>query len=212
VTAGSNVSGRSERSARFYSRGARLLTVAVTVICCWGETSFLVNHQYSLAARLAPSFAFIIVACWVFFWTPVLVVEDRGVRVVNAFRSYNIGWRDIKSVQTGWVLTLMTTNGVVRASAVQRQSRAGSAVSLRRDSFGLPDFQAEKAFEAEDAASQPSSAAELAIARGMAHFDDARSASPLGKGTDSHFRVARLAVLAALLVLASLFAVSPSWL
>jgi len=89
----------------------RMLTVAVGAICALtaGVVGWRSGSRPGL--QVAPWLALVAGLCWATFWRPCVAVSDAGVRIVNVFRTIDVPWPALRTVDTKWAVTLVTEYG-----------------------------------------------------------------------------------------------------
>ena len=114
----------------FSSGYGRVLTVAAGVVALAALVSVAVQDGLGEVVRALPLAGVIVLAVWVLFWRPAVVVSDGGVLVRNPLRSTHVPWPTYRGLTVQWSLVLHTTEHDVTAWAAPRAS--GTAARMRR--------------------------------------------------------------------------------
>ena len=114
----------------FSSGYGRVLTVAAGVVALAALVSVAVQDGLGEVVRALPLAGVIVLAVWVLFWRPAVVVSDGGVLVRNPLRSTHVPWPTYRGLTVQWSLVLHTTEHDVTAWSAPRAS--GTAARMRR--------------------------------------------------------------------------------
>ena len=180
--------------------GGRVLTGAVFLICIGSGIAYAASGQVARALDLAPAYAFVNVAMWSVFWAPNIVIRGSGVTVHNPLRTYLVPWSAVQRTESRWALTLVTSEKKITVWAAPRQRRGVTGIEVRRDTYGLPDYSAEKRFEQQSATSATADVAEALIARHLASWTDEHPDIREAGVVSTSWRRATIVVLLLLLV------------
>jgi hypothetical protein len=195
----------SPKSVKLPSRGGRWLAVIAAIICVGSEAGYFATGSLVQGLRLAPVFAFVIAVFWLAFWAPRIVIQASGITIVNPFRTFVLTWASVLSVETRWVLTVVTANRRIAVWAAPRQRRGVTGIEVRRDSYGLPNYAAEQQFERQSAAVSAGDVAERLISKHLSERSEGNGADAgeVAVRTSLHaFAIALLVVLLAASVIA----------
>lgn len=116
----------------------RALTIFVAAVCGVSAAGLTATNGSGSAARALPWLALVVGACWATFWRPEVVVEDSGVRLVNVFRTIDLPWPSIRSIDTKWALTLVTEYGQFTAWAAPAPGMHTAVRASRDDLRRVP--------------------------------------------------------------------------
>jgi Bacterial PH domain len=86
----------------------RVLTVVVAVICLVGVIGLAVLGDWANLITTIWPLAFFAVLVFTLFWRPVIAIDDRGLTVVNVFRTVFLPWAALERIDTRYSLTLFT--------------------------------------------------------------------------------------------------------
>lgn len=109
----------------------RILTAGVAAVCVFGIVSLVVLGDW---ANLGPALwplLFFAVLVFAVFWRPLISVEDRGLTVVNVFRTVFLPWAALERIDTRYTLTLFTPTRKVPVWAAPGPSARGNTASDR---------------------------------------------------------------------------------
>lgn len=117
----------------------RVLAGIVMAICAAAAVS-IATDTWDAVWHAWPWLLLVGGGAWSLYWNPRVVVSPGGVRVVNVFRTFDVTWPTIDSIDTRWALELCTSSGNIRAwaapapgpSFMRRLTKSDSRVPGRR--------------------------------------------------------------------------------
>jgi hypothetical protein len=86
----------------------RVLTVAVAVICVIGVVGLVVLGDWANLGTTIWPLLFFAVLVFALFWRPLISLDERGLTVVNVFRTVFLPWAALERIDTRYTLTLFT--------------------------------------------------------------------------------------------------------
>lgn len=94
----------------------RVLAGCIMAICAAAALT-IATDSWSAVLHSWPWLLFVGGGSWSLYWQPRVVVTPGGVRVVNIYRTFDVSWPAITTIDTRWALELRTAKGKVRAWA-----------------------------------------------------------------------------------------------
>jgi hypothetical protein len=86
----------------------RVLAVIVAVICVMGVVGLAVLGDWANLATTIWPLIFFGVLVFALFWRPIISIDERGLTVVNIFRTVFLPWAALERIDTRYTLTLFT--------------------------------------------------------------------------------------------------------
>lgn len=115
-----------------------MLTIIIGLICGITAAALLWRNGMREFLQVTPWLVLVSGACWAAFWRPYVEVSDGGVRLVNVFRTVDLPWPSIQTIDTKWALTLVTAYGRFTAWAAPAPGVRGAVRATRSDVKNLP--------------------------------------------------------------------------
>jgi hypothetical protein len=98
----------SPQPYRYRPLFGRVLAVIVGVICVVGIVGLAVLGDWANLATTVLPLLFFGVLVYALFWRPLISIDERGLTVVNIFRSVFLPWSALERIDTRYSLTLFT--------------------------------------------------------------------------------------------------------
>jgi hypothetical protein len=99
---------KSSEPYRYRPLFGRVLAVAVAVICVVGIIGLAVLGDWVNLGTTVWPLLFFGVLVYALFWRPMISIDDRGLTVVNIFRTVFLPWSALERIDTRYSLTLFT--------------------------------------------------------------------------------------------------------
>lgn len=113
-----------------------IATLAVVIVCL---VALLAQDDRGLTLRYGVVLATSAYLVWLLFWAPSVTVSDGGIRLRNVWRSIELPWPAIESIDTRFALTLHTSYGRFVAWAAPASGRHRVITTSRADLKNLPE-------------------------------------------------------------------------
>ena len=123
---------------QFRGRFGHVLAWAVAALCA-APVVLTALDDAGTALRLVPGLALVVVAVWLLYARPAVVVHDGGVELRNVTRTIHLAWPAIRRVDTKYALTLETAYGDYSAWAAPAPSRSTTRRATGEDTRHLPE-------------------------------------------------------------------------
>jgi hypothetical protein len=122
---------KSSEPYRYRPLFGRVLAVAVAVICAVGAIGLTVLGDWVNLATTVWPLLFFGVLVYALFWRPMISIDDRGLAVVNIFRTVFLPWSALERIDTRYSLTLFTPTRKVPVWAAPGPSARRTTVADR---------------------------------------------------------------------------------